>query len=831
MASVTRTYSISGMDCGSCAASLETALSALPAVWDVEVSFAREKLALSHDPETMDHHRIEHVIRHLGFIPSPDAVAKAGTACSADNHHHHGHKHRDDCCDHSDQERDTREDAAAIENGIRFAIEGMDCASCASTIATAVKGLPGVTAASVSIGQECLTVVLSPQAGSSTSHIEDTVRLLGFGIAPLARQAAPEKHWWDSPKLRHLVVSVACTAAAFGLVGLAPALKTFAFTAAVAFAAYPIARRAVAAAQLGAFFTIQMLMTIAVIGAVIIGEQTEALLVVLLFSIGEMLEGLAAQKARSGIKALGALLPQEALLIEDGDQRTVAASRLRVGQSVLVRPGDRVPVDGRIVDGSSSIDESPLTGESIPVHKSIGADVFAGTINHDAALTIEVTCPASDNTIARIITMVEEAQDAKAPTERFIERFSKVYMPIIIATAIAVAILPPLAACGDWMTWIYRALALLLIGCPCALVISVPAAIAASLAAGARHGILIKGGATLENIAKITTIAFDKTGTLTKGAPEVTDVVVLSEDKTHFLELAFGIEKGSSHPLAEAICDYAVSNDVSGKTVTGIRLLPGRGMEANWKEHTIFVGSASHAAERAALSDNFVAQIEALQNEGKTVAVVTCDAQALGLFAIRDEARPTTTNGLNDLKSQNLDLIMMTGDHRRTAKAIAGKLGLKFEAEMLPETKAARVAQIAAKTPIMMVGDGVNDAPALARAQVGVAIGSGTDVALETADAALMKNDIGDVARLTQLSKRTMRNIYQNVAIALGLKAVFLATTVTGVSGLWMAVLADTGATVLVTLNAMRLLGALKHKDLRVRNSPRSRISRLSPVT
>lgn len=800
---IEQVYKVEGMDCGSCVATLTKALSGLPSLQDVTVSLARERLTLRHDPDVTSRDMIEKTVKSLGFAPSLQSAMHG-------HHHDHHHHHHDGSSDHDATPEVT---PAITESTRQFQIEGMDCASCAMTITSALDGMDGVANVSVSVAREILTVDFD---GDQTmpGTVESTVRSLGFGIAPLTPDApkAAAKSWWNTAKTRHLGYSVAAGVAAMIGTAFAPELEYVLLTLAVVFALTPIARRAIAAARLGAVFTIQMLMTIAAIGAVIIGEQAEALLVVLLFMVGEFLEGIAAEKARSGIKALGALLPRDAWLLVGDTPQKVDAETLKVGQTVLVRPGDRIPADGLITSGFASIDESPVTGESVPVSKGIGEEVFAGTINHDAALRLQVTKAAENNTISRIITMVEDAQDAKAPTERFIESFSKIYMPIIIAIAVLVAVVPPILGLGDWATWTYRALALLLIGCPCALVISVPAAIAASLSSGARHGILIKGGAVMEEVARATTVVFDKTGTLTEGKPDVTDILAIDRSEESLLALVTGVEQGSSHPLAEAICRAAETRGIAATTASDIRVVPGKGMEGTVAGTPVFIGAPRFATERAALSDAIQSQIATLEASGKTVAVVAQGTDVAGLIALRDEPRSTTLDGLAALKAEGMRAVMMTGDNQRTAAAIGRDLGITVHAEMLPEDKAAEVRKLAADQTVMMVGDGVNDAPALAEAHVGIAIGSGTDVAMEAANAAIMRNDIGDVARMAALARATMRNVRQNVVIALGLKAVFLVTTVTGLSGLWMAVLADTGATVLVTLNAMRLLGYLGRK-------------------
>ena len=825
---MSQVYKVEGMDCGSCAATLTKALSGLASVANVKVSVARERMTLEHDPAVTSAETLEKTVRGLGFTPELQKSTAADpvdahthvSSCGHDHSHDHAHDHSHEHKHHHHEHgascsNDTASDITPTLSAAsrQFRIEGMDCASCAATITSALGGVAGVANPSVSVAREILTLDLDDKTGSA-EVIERTVKSLGFGITPLTADTpkAPAKAWWNTAKTQHLILSVVLSVAALLASKLAPGLEKVFFTGAVVFALFPIAQRAFVAARLGAVFTIQMLMTIAAIGALIIGEQEEALLVVLLFMVGEFLEGLAAEKARSGIKALGALLPRDAWLLVGDTPQKVDAESLRIGQTVLVRPGDRIPADGEIVQGFASIDESPVTGESVPVSKGIGADVFAGTVNHDAALHICVTQEAENNTIARIITMVEEAQDAKAPTERFIESFSKVYMPIIIAIAVLVAIVPPLAGMGTWETWTYRALALLLIGCPCALVISVPAAIAASLSAGARHGILIKGGSVMEEVARTGAVVFDKTGTLTEGKPNVTDVVVTEGTEDSLLALVAGVEQGSSHPLAEAICQEAKTRNVKALATTDIRVVPGKGMEGTVDGAEVFIGAPRFANERANISEAIQSAIGTLENAGKTVAVVTHKEQVVGLIALRDEPRASTRAGLAMLKEQGVAAIMMTGDNHRTAKAIGKNLGIEVHAEMLPEDKAARVRALAGQQTVMMVGDGVNDAPALAEAHIGVAIGSGTDVAMEAANAAIMRNDIGDIARMVKLARGTMTNVRQNVVIALGLKVVFLVTTVTGVSGLWMAVLADTGATVLVTLNAMRLLGYLGPK-------------------
>ncbi len=569
-------------------------------------------------------------------------------------------------------------------------------------------------------------------------------------------------------------------------------------------------RRAIAAARNGSPFSIEMLMSVATIGALAIHAAEEAAVVVLLFTVGEMLEGFAAGRSRAGIKALVGLVPKTARLVEgDGAVREVAAASLVIGQTVLVRPGDRVPADGEVTDGTSSLDESPITGESVPRPKEVGDAVYAGSVNADGALQVQVTRMPSDNTVARILHMVEEAQASKSPTARFIDRFSAVYTPIAFAFAAAVAVVPPLLG-ADWGTWIYRGLALLLIACPCALVLSTPAAIASGLAAGARRGLLVKGGAALEVIGRVRTVAFDKTGTLTAGRPRVSDILVFAPDASErsLLGLAAAVESGSSHPIARAILDRASADGVPLRPTRDARAIPGKAVSATVMGQTVLVASPRHAAESARLGPEAERAVADLEAGGKTVVIVVRGAEALGAIAVRDEPRADAAAGISALRKLGVRSVMLTGDNRRTGEAVASGLGLDVKAELLPQDKLAEIAALKAAAPVAMVGDGINDAPALAAASVGIAMGGGTDAALETADAAVLNDRVGDVAALVSLSRATLGNIRQNVAIALGLKAVFLVTTIAGITGLWPAILADTGATVLVTANALRLLRA-----------------------
>ncbi|GGE16366.1 ATPase [Aureimonas endophytica] len=715
---------------------------------------------------------------------------------------------------------------STVANESRFRVTGMDCAACGNKVDTAIRRLPGVEDVAVSVSTGAVKVRHAD--GFDVAAVTRQVRNLGYGVEnaggagmATAGQAdhdhAGHTHddpaeagrpWWRMKKARLTAACGAALLAAYILGHLAPSLERPAFLAALAVGLVPVAWRAITAARFGTPFSIEMLMSIAAIGAVFIGAEEEAATVVLLFLVGEMLEGLAASRARASIQGLSSLVPKTALVEKDGQTTEVPAESLAVGATILVRPGDRIPADGSIIEGSGEVDEAPVTGESVPRRKAVGDPVFAGTVNAGSVLRVRVTAAAADNTIARVVRLVEEAQERKSPTERFIDRFSKVYTPAVLVVGLLVAGGPPLLLGADWNEWIYKSLAILLIGCPCALVISTPAAIAAGLSAGARRGLLMKGGVVLETLGRITAVAFDKTGTLTAGKPVVTDIVAVGRPVRDVLSLAAALEKGSSHPLALAILDRAKTDKAPVPPAFDANAVPGEGVEGKVGGEPVFLGSPQAAGRRVSLGDEQGAAIAALNAEGKTVSVLLARNGVAGYIAMRDEARPDACDALAAMKADGIRAVMLTGDNRTTAEAVAAGLGIEARAELLPQDKQRIVRELQSEGfKVAKVGDGINDAPALAAADIGIAMGGGTDVALETADAAVLHGRVRDVPDMIALSKATMGNIRANITIALGLKAVFLVTTVLGITGLWPAILADTGATVLVTANAMRLLG------------------------
>lgn len=689
-------------------------------------------------------------------------------------------------------------------------VDGMDCGACATKIETALKRVPGVSDIDVNYSLQRLTLAYDADR-TSPSAIRERIRVLGYTPSgdsdPTSEVgAASDEIWWRSRKAHLALASALALAAAFVIARLAPGWTTWVYAIATLVGLVPIARRAAAGAVAGTPFSIETLMSVAAAGAIAIGEAEEAAVVVFLFAVGELLEGVAASKARAGIRALVDLVPRSALREREGVVEQIAAAELAVGDVVVIRPGDRAPSDGEVISGTSEVNQAPVTGESVPVTKEPGSEIYAGSINGNGQLRVAITKAAADNTIARIIHLVEEAQGARAPMARFIDRFSAWYTPAAMAVAALIIVLPPLLLGAEWHTWIYRGLAVLLIACPCALVISTPAAIASGLAAGARKGLLVKGGAALETLGKVTTVAFDKTGTLTIGRPQVSDIVPFEGGADELLAKAAAVEKGSSHPLGLAIIARAEAEGLTLPTAYGVTATPGKAVTGRLKGGFVSVGSPRFAAEQGQLSAEQAARLQALESAGKTVVVVLESKRALGALALRDEPRPDAVQGLAQLRAMGLRTVMLTGDNARAAQAIGEALQIEAEAELLPDVKLSRIQDLRAHGPIAMIGDGINDAPALAAASVGVSMGGGTDVALETADAALLNDKVTGVADLVRLSRGTLRNIWQNVAIALGLKAVFLVTTLMGTTPLWMAILADTGATVLVTANALRLL-------------------------
>ncbi len=686
-------------------------------------------------------------------------------------------------------------------------VVGMDCPSCARKIETAVNQLTDIVDARVLFATEKLVVQFN--SASTAAAIEQAVTNTGFKIyddqqKSSAQQAKPRHPLLEADTLR--IVALAAMMAIGTLTNLwSVEAGRWIFTISCIAGLVPIATKAWKLAKSGTPFAIETLMTVAAVGALYLGETVEAAMVLLLFLIGERLEAFAASKARSGVQALMELVPETAIRLQSGERIEVPASELSPGDIVEVAPGGRLPADGLLLDAVASMDESALTGESLPVEHVRGDKIAAGAVVVDRVIQLKITSRQGENAIDRILHLIEEADSRKAPMERFLDQFSRWYTPLMMVVALLVVTVPPLLFAQPWETWVYRGLAMLLIACPCALVISTPAAITSGLAAGARRGALIKGGAALEQLGRIQSVAFDKTGTLTQGKPQVTDIVALSGlSLDQLLTVTAAIEQGSRHPLAMSLVEKAQNQGLTLPHAQDKQALVGRGVAGRIGEH--FYRVLAPGKVDVPLADSVNEQVAAMEAQGKTVVVALENDTPIGIIAWQDTLREDAQQAIAALHQMGIHTTMLTGDNPRSAQAIASQLNMDFQASLMPEDKVEYVRQLAQQQHVAMVGDGINDAPAMKEANIGIAMGGGTDVALETADAAITHNRLNELPGMISLSRATLSNIRQNVTIALGLKGIFLVTSLIGVTGLWVAVLADSGATALVTLNALRLL-------------------------
>ncbi|WP_442798350.1 zinc/cadmium/mercury/lead-transporting ATPase [Pantoea vagans] len=707
------------------------------------------------------------------------------------------------CCDcnsspgneaDSAEESDRRSSAYPLS----WQISGMDCPGCARTIETAVRQVKGVTDARVLFSSEKLVVNADNDVQSA---VEQAVKKAGFQLATPSETPSARSRWQQN---RMLILLALLVLASSVLSQLAPVWGDRLFVLTTLVGLVPVARGAWQRLRSGSPFTIETLMTLASAGALIIGAHAEAAMVLVLFQLGEQLESYAASRARSGVTRLMALRPESAIRLEQGKRTEVALATLQPGDVIEVAAGSRLPVDGRLISPLASFDESALTGESLPVTRASGEKILAGATSVDRLVTLEVVSKPGESAIDRILQLIEEAETHRAPVERFIDQFSRIYTPLVMLLSLLVMVVPPLLFAGDWQPWIYKGLTLLLIGCPCALVISVPAAITSGLAAAARQGALIKGGAALERLSSLRRMAFDKTGTLTLGKPQLTQILRFgTASESEMLALSAAAEQGATHPLASAIVAAAQARDVAIPEAQDQQVQAGRGISAQVSGQQIQLLTPGHTH---GLTPQQSAQIAQQEAEGETLVVLMRDGEALGALALRDQLRGDAVQALKALKKLGIESLMLTGDNPRAAATIARQLDIDYRASLLPADKVAAIRELSQQQPLAMVGDGINDAPAMKAATLGIAMGSGTDVALEAADAALTRNQLSNLAPMIALARRTRRIIRQNIGIALGLKAIFLVTTLLGLTGLWLAVLADSGATALVTANALRLL-------------------------
>jgi Cd2+/Zn2+-exporting ATPase len=747
----------------------------------------------------------------------------ANPASHAPHDHDHGHgldhkshddehQHADACCAGKAatlvQLGEPQARAEGTQTPIR--IMQMDCPTEEGLLRKKLGGMAGVAGMEFNLMQRVLTVTHEPQA---IERILEAIRALGFTPelsgdvdANADMVAEPAKPWW--PLIVAGVAAIASEAASWSaLASWIPAVLAVIAVLACGTTTYRKGWIAVRNGNLN----INALMSIAVTGALLLGQWPEAAMVMVLFTVAELIEARSLDRARNAITGLMQLTPERATVQQaDGGWQEVAAKDVAVDARVRVKPGERIALDGRIVSGRSSINQAPITGESLPVEKTEGDPVFAGTINESGSFEYTVTAAAGDSTLARIIHAVEEAQGARAPTQRFVDQFARVYTPVVFAIAVAVAILPPLLFAGDWFAWIYKALVLLVIACPCALVISTPVTIVSGLAAAARRGILIKGGVYLEEGRKLKWLALDKTGTITHGKPVQTDFAFLSgANGAEVRVLAVSLAARSDHPVSRALSEAATRDAIVLKDVEAFEALAGRGTRGIIDGKQYHLGNHRLVHDQGLCSAELEAQLGALEEQGKSVILLASEHAVHGLFAVADTVKDSSRQAIAELHALGIKTVMLTGDNAHTARAIAAQVGIDEACgDLLPADKLRIIEEkIAGGNAVGMVGDGINDAPALARADIGFAMGAaGTGTAIETADVALMDDDLRKLPRFIRLSRDTHALLVQNIVLALGIKAVFLILTLTGQGTMWMAVFADVGASLLVVANGLRLV-------------------------
>lgn len=774
-----------GLDCADCAATLERLLAKKPGVAWASVDFASARLELEYEPARVSRAQIADELARLGFS-GPSSPQPARRDLQA------GHRHTTE-----------------------LYIPEMDCDEEIGMIRARLEALEGVEDLAFDLVAKKLTVIHRLDVEILSKALRE------LGMSPHRNglpASAPVTFWQARRRLILTAASGLLTVSGFALslLGAPRPLTIGLYALAVLGGGWLAARQALLAVR-ALSLDMNVLMCLAVIGAAAIGDWLEGATVVVLFSLANLLESRSLDRARRAIKALMDLSPPVARVLRDRVETPMAAGEVRVGELLAVRPGERIPLDGMVIEGASAVDQSPITGESLPVEKAPGAEVFAGTINGRGYLEVRVTRPAADTTLARIVHAVEEAQSRKAPSQRFVDRFARWYTPAVVLAALLLAVLPPWIGGLAWGVWFYRALVFLVVACPCALVISTPVTIVSGLARATRDGVLIKGGVYLERLGSIPVFAFDKTGTLTVGRPEVSEVHGLNgAAPVEALRAAAAVESRSEHPLAGAILEHARRLGVEAPEARDFQAWPGRGAAASIEGTRYYVGNRRMFEDLGWGSAEVDARLERLEEQGQTVVLVGAGGRLTGLLAVSDRIRPEAREALAGLKAGGVRrTVMLTGDNRITARAVAERLGLdEHRAELLPEDKVRWVRELADRhRGVAMVGDGVNDAPALAAATVGIAMGAaGTDAALETADVALMADKLDRLPGLVRLSRRVSGIIRQNIGFALLIKTAFLALTPLGWTSLWLAVLADMGASLLVIFNGLRALKSTRRR-------------------
>jgi len=714
-----------------------------------------------------------------------------------------------------------------------YTVQGMDCAGCAREVETGVSKLPGVQSAQV----DFVTNTLRLTGDVPFGVLQERVQTLGKSLVPPDAAPAPLETkrggvigFWDylvaRSETRQALIGGGLIILTFilSLLGLPETFGGILYIVGMLITLAPIAKSGWNTLRINHTFNINLLMTIAAVGAMVMGEYLEGATVIFLFAVGEALEGYTSDRARDSIRSLMALKPTQATRLNGSREETVAIEALQIGDTLLIKPGENIPMDGTVLTGLSRVNQAPITGESVPVEKNVGDGLFAGTINGEGTLTMDVTHLAADNTLSRIIALVEEAQSVRAPSQRLIDKFAHYYTPAVVVLAALVAIVPPLLFSAPFLDtvathgWLYRALSLLVIACPCALVISTPVTIISAITAAARRGVLIKGGAHLEALGTIRAVAFDKTGTLTQGRPAVmgyhaVDCITGEEcsECDDVLALASAVERRTTHPLAKAVVKAAQDRhlDQTYAPAEAVEMIAGQGVRGTVGEKHVTLGSHSLFDTQFPHSSAFCDQVKQSESQGHTTMLLAEEGRVRGYVALADAVRTSSTKVVNDLHALGLPTIMLTGDHAAVANSIAQQVGVKdVRACLLPQDKVDAVKALTAKYgPIAMVGDGVNDTPALAAATLGIAMGgAGSPQALETADMALMADDLSQLPYAIRLARFARHLITQNVVLSFGLKAVFVVLALMGLTSLWVAIFADVGMALLVTLNGMRPL-------------------------
>ena len=691
-----------------------------------------------------------------------------------------------------------------------YRVQGFSCSNCANTFENNVKALQGVEDAKVNFGASKIYV----QGTTTIEELEEAGAFENLKVRDDKEQKVVRESFWKQKANIKVYISAVLLVVSWILsqqYGENHLIPTIGYATAIVIGGYTLFIQGFK--NLSKFkFDMKTLMTIAIIGAAAIGQWGEGAMVVILFAISEALERYSVDKARQSIESLMDIAPKEAVIRRNNEEIKVHVEDILVGDIMIVKPGQKLAMDGRVVKGISTLNQAAITGESVPVTKTLEDEVFAGTLNEEGLLEVEVTKKVEDTTIAKIIHLVEEAQAERAPSQAFVDRFAQYYTPLIVVLALLIAVVPPLLFSAAWSTWVYQGLAVLVVGCPCALVVSTPVAVVTAIGNAANNGVLIKGGIYLEEAGALKAIAFDKTGTLTKGVPAVTDIVTYSGNENDLLTITAAIEKGSQHPLASALMREAESKglDFDKLVVEDFQSITGKGVKAKVNNEMYYVGSPKIFEEiHGVLESNQKRQINDIEAQGKTVMVLGNEEEILSLIAVADEIRETSKAVINQLNKIGIETVMLTGDNERTAREIGKQVGVSdIKASLLPEDKLNFIKELRGKhKKVGMVGDGVNDAPALAASTVGVAMGgAGTDTALETADIALMSEDLNQLPYTIKLSRKAVTIIKQNITFSLAIKLLALLLVIPGWLTLWIAIFADMGATLLVTLNSLRLL-------------------------